>query len=229
MGKVGSTSVEDALPEGYHFHTLYNNHPCPYFNLYIHGKLGSLGKAWFTHPWRRFQLRGVNAPLKIISLVRDPVKRNLSMFFQDLPYWIAEYVKIVDRETRYSDVEWLWRVYQSIFNHDYCLTWFDREIKRFSGIDVMGESFDTSSGAQLYVKGAVELLLLKTECLNENKEILENFVGRSLKLNTVNVGEDKWYGSIYKDFVDQYYPQVLDFYRRPYQEFGKKFGYADYS
>lgn len=224
MGKVGSTSLAAAIPGAQHLHTLYNNHPCPYFQCYTSSFARRCVSVNVMQPLRRFSYYR-RPKLKIISIVRDPVARNMSMFFQDLPFWIAGYVKKFDKETRKSDLPWLWEVYKNIFNHDYAANWFDREMLRFTNIDVLASGFDIESGCQTYRNGNIELLVLRLEDLQKNKKALESFIGESLQIANLNKSESKWYASIYRDFQELYAENVRALEVPQYERFRSVFGY----
>lgn len=225
MGKVGSTSLENSIKDSLHIHTLYGNYPCPHFERHVHGDFKLLIKKFAVQPLRRnlYKLKGCN---KIISLVREPAARNISMFFQDLPFWIADYVKHYDRETRESDLDWLWRVFENSFDHEYCLTWFDREIKRYTGIDVLSEQFNCRRGYQQYKRGRYELLLLRMEDMTQNRAVIEEFCQQKVELVSTNVGDEKWYGGVYKEFSNNYKIKVVEKYEKKYKSFRDKFGYG---
>ncbi|MCV5836652.1 putative capsular polysaccharide synthesis family protein, partial [Escherichia coli] len=77
-----------------------------------------------------------NQDVRIISLVREPIGRNISMFFQSLPFWMAEKYLNDDSAIRSERPQLLQEAFEEHMNHHYPLEWFDNEIKTLTGIDV---------------------------------------------------------------------------------------------
>jgi hypothetical protein len=199
MGKVGSSSLEASLNHAVHTHTLYGNSPCNVGEL--QRKPGI--KGWLLRQIKFFLRRRFllsRDEVKIITVVRDPVKRNFSMFFQELSYWVVDYINKNDPDMRYIDKNFLYDVYRESFDHYYCLEWFDKEIKRLTGIDVLNSDFDKSSGYGLYTKDKFKLLVLKAENIDANYEVIRQFVGEEFEVKRVNDSAGKWYNPVYKDF-----------------------------
>ncbi len=74
--------------------------------------------------------------VRIISLVREPIGRNISMFFQSLPFWMAAKYLNDDSAVRSERSQLLHEAFEEHVNHQYPLEWFDNEIKPLTGIDV---------------------------------------------------------------------------------------------
>ena len=93
MGKVGSTSLEESIENSVHMHTLYSNSECWVREAQLWGLLSPLQKIkrYVGSKLDRMIIRS-NNEVKIITLVRDPVARDVSMFFQRLPYWYTHYL-----------------------------------------------------------------------------------------------------------------------------------------
>lgn len=135
--------------------------------------------------------------IKIITLVREPISRDIAEYFQ-LFYDFT----LLDEQT--SDT--CQGVLNFLNRHLACGTmgyefeWFNKEIKEIFGVDIYNYYFDRDAGYGIIKENAVEILVLKMEKLNECQEAIGQFVGvRDFKLITTNVGEDKRYGFTYKD------------------------------
>jgi hypothetical protein len=164
--------------------------------------------------------------IKIITIVRHPVERNISMFFQGLSFWMSEYIDQHDRETRAADIHWLHEVFYKTFNHAYCDNWFDLEIKRLTGIDVFSQVFDLEEGCSVYESGKYSVMVLKVEDIERNINKIEKFIGKKVNIDKVNKAEDKWYAPVYKNFIttlDRSHPQVVSASKGRVATF---FGYA---
>jgi len=217
MGKVGSTSLEHAIKDAIHIHTLYlDNHTCKPRQAALFG----CGMRFYSNKikqalinlLRRKAIRS-RSHIKVITLVRKPLVRNISMFFHDLDaYVFNSQSKLLTTSTplmtRLQSEDLLVNIFEQQFEHHYPLTWFDKELKRFFDIDVYDQSFDKELGYMNIKKANVEVLCLDVERLTENISVVENFVGNKVTLLNKNQAQNKWYGTLYEQFNDNYQPQT---------------------
>lgn len=205
MGKVGSTSLEMSLAKARHFHTLYSNSPCK-----IHDErrkkrpLRRLMK-WFGNGLKQTMIRR-RKTVRIISPVREPYGRNVSMFFQDLPFWMVHYQESTGYDSRREGPEFLYETFETAFDHFYFDHWFDKELKRLTGIDIFEYPFDMEKGYSVIRKGRYEVMLIKLEKMDELHTAIEEFVGYTFAMQSANKGEQKWYACLYRDFMARYRP-----------------------
>lgn len=132
--------------------------------------------------------------VKIITLVREPVARALSYFMNGFTAWyISDVCKSFDIRTEAA--AWI----SNILNENEEFAWFDKEIKELTGIDIFQYPFDKENGYTWIKEGNIEILVLKLEKLNENAQVIQNFVGRKQKitLTNYNIGNAKPYKYIY--------------------------------
>jgi len=140
---------------------------------------------------------------KVITLIRDPLRVNLSGFFQNYAWWPAKLLE-QSQQHRPGYLAALTKQFFEAYPHEVPLVWFDQEIKDVFGIDVFAHQFAQAQGYQLYYGQHTDLLVIKLEALdhcakqaiNEFLE-LDNFV-----LQRANVAEDKWYAGLYKEFTE---------------------------
>lgn len=151
--------------------------------------------------------------VKIISLIRDPIGRDISKFFQGFS---LEYRLQNDVGTGiYEGIEAYLKENVEVGEGGWIFEWFNREIKNVLGIDVYQSEFDKEKGCQIIRKGNVELLLIKTERLNECQEIIGRFAGvKNFKLAKENVGNNKPYKFAYNEVIRtlKIPKQIIDFY-----------------
>lgn len=134
-------------------------------------------------------------PLKVISLVREPITREISECFQ--LYGDERIDHEIIGNTLEEDVLG-WLDLRSLINYEF--TWFDKELKEFIGIDVYEHDFDREQGYSIIHHKNVELLLLQMEQLNANQQVIADFVGiPDFKLIKENVGATKPYHYAYDD------------------------------
>ncbi len=142
-----------------------------------------------------------------ISLVRDPIARNLSAFFQNLHQMDDE----VKNET---DPDRLAAVFIETYQHDLPLQWFDREYKTELGIDVYSWPFDR--GKKYTQNESANTTLFRIDCADAVKsQVLSNALGRQITVGRLNVGSNKGYSTMYEKiknlvsfptgFLDQMY------------------------
>ena len=201
MGKVASTTLENSVQKGLHIHSLFGNQPCPGRQLQKRsGMLWLQGQV--LDAIRRYALRQ-RQEVRIISLMRDPVGRNVSMFFQDLPFWLYDHIAKIKGHTRVEGYEIINDSFRDTYDHLYFDSWFDREIKALTGVDIFDYSFDKQSGYLLIEAGKWKILLLTMEKLGQNEAILSEFCQQPVKLQDSNVAEKKWYSPVIKQFREE--------------------------
>ncbi|HEX8687059.1 MAG TPA: putative capsular polysaccharide synthesis family protein, partial [Pyrinomonadaceae bacterium] len=137
-------------------------------------------------------------PAKIVTLVREPVARNVSFYFQILDdLWQTraahENVPLARLLAEYHDR----------FSHERSLNWFDEEFKPSLGIDVYEHPFPREAGFRRIDSGAYEVLVMRHDLDDRRKEeILADFAGvPRVSLAPRNVGAEKPYAAVYREFL----------------------------
>ena len=187
-GKVGSTTVWNTLlQEGVdatHIHNIFSSDDTDP-EIVVAKKASDYFKKY---------LRAEGC--KIITLVRDPIARELSQFMQGFSS---------DMYTAYqfdSGCSLAAKAAELITTQLDCndeFTWFDRELKEATGIDIYQYPFDKEKGYAWIKEGNIEILVLTLEKLNENAEVLGEFVGKpGIQLQNGNVGDEKQYKYLYE-------------------------------
>ncbi len=208
FGKVGSTTICRTLDKNnrssLHMHELTDNREVRAVADLIRAKV----PGW-----------------KVITLVRDPVAREVSYFFQNLdsetttPYvGTRSYVLSLSRE----------RLGQ-LFVEKMCdlkehpFEWFNRFIRPSFGLDVFLEPFDKERGFQIYKTSIADILLIRYENLwNEGKKAIADFVHlKQLEWTPNNISSDKYYAKQYKTFKEEFImpkKYIEEIYKSPYVE-----------
>jgi hypothetical protein len=139
-------------------------------------------------------------PIKVISLVRDPVARNISAFFQNIESYFTK------SELQAIDIETLIETFLNEYPHHISINWFEKELQANLDIDVC-DIVDDKNQAYFTTKHKnVELLLIKVEASDDEKsKALADFVElpKNFELVSGNIGEDKSYSDIYIRFKDK--------------------------
>ena len=218
MGKVGSTTLEKSLPNAVHIHAFFTkNHTCP-LRFRCQAKFGFSSffyraeQELLAYLLRRaFKQR---KSTKIITLVREPLARNISMFFHDLDaYLFAAHTNCLNTRqvalpTRDQQASVLMDVFEQEFDHNYVFNWFDNELFSMTGINIYQFPFDIDKGFSQINYNNVELICLRTDKLKQCIVPLSEFVGNSIVLSDSNQAVSKWYGEIYQKFKTEYQPSA---------------------
>lgn len=137
-------------------------------------------------------------PARIVSLVRDPIARNISFYFQTLDVlWKTE------RAHERIEVERLLAEFPDRFVHERGIDWFDNEFKPVLGIDVYAHPFPQGKGFLRIDSAPYEVLLMRHDLDDRVKEkCLADLIGVSgVSLTPRNVGTEKSYSSTYTEFL----------------------------
>ncbi len=212
MGRVGSVSVYTAVKAAYQEISLdvpvYHKHYISSFELIVERIQADLKDPapalQFDRQLRDTLLSDIQAgqPVKIISLVRDPVARNVSTFFYAFPQFIPDWKekeaqKLLPASELNTIFESKQRFILTAFN------WFDEQIKDTLGLDIFAVPFDKTQGWQIYEKGLVKLLILRMEDLyRTGEDAVRKFINLPhLKMVKVNTGEEREAYELYRRFL----------------------------
>jgi hypothetical protein len=152
---------------------------------------------------------------KIITLVRDPIARNISSFFQLIDdEYEFDYRKKARSMSTDELVEELIQFFLERHDHDVPLTWYDVELKPIFAIDVFATEFPKSRGYQIYHGENADVLLIRLEDLDRCAAVaLKEFLGiESFKLMNTNISTDKYYADAYREFIRKVHlpPDYID-------------------
>jgi len=225
MGKVGSTTVVRLLRElelemsVHHVHVL-TRESIERFEAFVSEsfdksrKLTACNRPWLVKHLiflknlrKQLDRTDNNRKWKVVTLVRDPVARNLSSFFQildlQLNFGLQERLK-----SRGID-EVLKELFELFFDeypdHEVPLIFFDSELKNVFGVDVFATPFPKSKSFKIYKGENVEVLLMRLENLDEcAPRAFHEFLGiDGFKVENSNVGSEKEYAEVYRRFLKE--------------------------
>jgi hypothetical protein len=226
MGKVGSTSILFSLQALnlempiYQVHVLSEQGIDKFEKMYwgdaprfFRESLLPETKHIFTSHFLRAQLNksAASKRWKVVTLVRDPIARNVSEFFYSVdttkfdPYLPDFYERYLTRSisTREIVERFIERFHENSEDCNIPLRWFDVELKPVLGIDVYSRDFPKAKGCQFYEGHFADVLLLKLERVDEivNDAFKEFLSIKKFKLLTTNTANQKRYYSAYQDFL----------------------------
>jgi len=222
MGKVGSTTVTNSLRNNsnlsypiFHVHSLnpenilqdkkiyYGKEYPSYFTKSYLPKTKHLFTSEFLQ--KKIETGYLNSSnrWKIITLVRDPIARNVSGFFSGMSVRYPNYYQqICDNQI---EVEKVLQLFLDNYPQNTPFTWFDSELKLVFGVDVFSEPFPKSEGYKIYHQDLVDVLVLKLEDIDR---IFEKAIKEFLNIENItfvpsNEAKIKNYYFYYRNFIKE--------------------------
>lgn len=210
MGKVGSSSVYDALCDldldvpVYHAHVLNRfdvyeegvrrTRVAPENNMEALDKGRALRRKIDSGRWRTWSL---------VSLVRAPIPRAVSDFFENVDAYVPDFWARWQRGD--VPVEQVNEIFWTRFRDYSLIYWFDDQVRDLFDIDVFATPFPRARGYGIYASAKARLLLMRLEDLNQCADAaLHEFLGvPHLPLAPKNSGTVKEYGALYREFIAQ--------------------------
>ena len=211
MGKVGSSSVERSLKVRgirnpvYHVHFFSDARIASAERYYrsINARLPRHLKR--SKALREKADRNEIGSWKIITLVRDPVAREISNVFQNMRDFNPDLIDANGNIKTKLVADFLTHRFSTFDEEtDFACTWFDKEIRIAFDVDVFSYDFDLAQGYQLIRKGNVEVLVLRMEDLNKRfEEAMAEFLGceKRIELRKRNLAKNKPYHDVYKSVI----------------------------
>lgn len=217
MGKVGSSTIVATLANLqlempiFQIHSLTAASIAADERFYFGSNRGWLRPSgWpntvhlFTSYYLQAQLQHLQAPKKwkVISLMREPVARNVSGFFESIEYRIPDfYGRLARGELPLAEL--VSHFIERYDNHHIPLQWFDEEMKTVLGIDVFAKPFAVDQGYEIFESPKVDVLLLRLESLQRcYQAAFQRFLGlEEVELVAANDARDKAYYPTYEHFV----------------------------
>lgn len=201
MGKVGSSSVQAALKalEGlnsFQVHRLEKGFldaavaDCQKKGQPIHRRLEQslLLREQIIKPRR---------PAKVISLVREPIGRNISAYFENLD-------RLWDIKNAHESLtmDQLQAGFFEKFSQSSALTWFDDEFNNVLGIDIYQKPFPHAERFVRIDSPPYEALIMRVDLDDERKvKCIEELLGiKNLPWASTNSSDDTVYGDVYREF-----------------------------
>lgn len=214
MAKVASTTVLHSIRHSrpgrpvFHVHTLTSEGIETLGKFYRWCRVPAL--PWAVHLLvSRFLVEQLQQGVtpgrwKVVTLVRDPIARNLSLLFQLGPRLIPDFRDICADRT--LDPVKVFQSFERRFPAQVrCLRWFDDELGRVFGVNPLAVPFDREAGHQVYRGSIADVLLIRTDRLNEvGAEALKSFLGlETFHWKRGKVGVGRANGRHYAELLDR--------------------------
>ncbi|MEM0986152.1 MAG: putative capsular polysaccharide synthesis family protein [Pseudomonadota bacterium] len=209
MGKVGSSAISAAIRQSgrvvHDIHTLNDD-------ALLAGMRKALDKGQFPNPHicvsMAWKSREISVPQRCvyISLVRDPIARNISAYFQNLGTFIDTLEAGTDSEAEDLFVDFMDR-----YPHFFPVKWYEREYAQHLGIDVFQGRFRHQAGYQL--SHHERIVIFKTDTPDEVKSsVLTRVLGFTVDVRPTHASADKDYADDYDAVrsLARFEPALLD-------------------
>ncbi|MGF1582488.1 MAG: putative capsular polysaccharide synthesis family protein [Gemmataceae bacterium] len=185
MGKVGSMSVWTSLQKTY-----------PGVVIHTHGFSHRHHDQKVRRLFHLFREREIS--LKVISLTRDPIGRNVASFFHNFERDMG-----LPCLEQYFSLGTLRSLFLQNYRHEIPLQWFDNQLGHSLGIDVYAEPFPECGHAQ-YTGERVELLVMRSDLPDTEKTgLIKQFLGiDGFSLVNTNIAAEKNYAETYRRFKE---------------------------
>lgn len=194
MGKVGSQTHRNTLEARYHVYHLHTR--------------WEFERAF--RPYRTRHRLGEQDSFDIITVVREPLGRKISAFFENLvnspEYEFSFESREAVLEAGMDDL--LARFHAWTDGIAEATEWYDRHFKPATGISIYEQGFDPRYGWQIFRQGRWRVLVLRFKDIGENHlEALNEFVvdryGESARMHRLldwNLSSRKWYAALKASF-----------------------------
>ncbi|MFM2063181.1 MAG: hypothetical protein RLZZ507_2851 [Cyanobacteriota bacterium] len=206
MGKVGSSTIYSTLETElkvanvFHVHHLSNkwletiNTDATITKNYPRIKKAQHIQKLKSTPGKHF---------KVISIVRDPIAKKVSGFFQNPHlYSLTQQDLLTISPDDACDL-----IIQNRMKFYDTVEWFDNEFADFTGIDIYQQSFSHSDKQQVIYDNNVDILILRLEDFKDQETLLLNlqkFIELPIqKITNANITEEKPFAALNKQVVDR--------------------------
>lgn len=206
MGKVGSTSVYKSLkkimPYGAVFFVHFLSDDVARYKK-VHIDAGVFPVPY--HIEIGIALREMikksssNIRYKIVSMVRDPIARQISDVFQN-PKLLKENITKNDGTfDLYKCFNYVNKMLSKQSSFNYVFNWFDNELKRVFGIDVFSVPFDKATGWKIYHGEKADVLVMRLENLSiQGEDAIKTFLDiPKIELIKANIRSNTKDASVY--------------------------------
>jgi hypothetical protein len=159
MGKVGSSTIYESLKTTLPTSKIYHTHFLS--NHWLQNILPNLDSNYRSNiitgnKIRKILFQNPQKKIVIITLVREPLSREISNIFQNK-------AAIFNNK---QDIETSLQYLNNSKNYDYTLDWFDTEFKNFTNIDIYDFSFNHQKGFTIIEQHNFKVLCIQLEQLN---------------------------------------------------------------
>ena len=204
MGKVGSTTISRSLKKAnlpnpvYQIHFLSEQGIQFAENAHLKGVFSAVPRHLKrSKALRKKMEREAGSRWLLVTLVREPISRIVSNFFQNM---IEFYPDVIEDKEKIDHSKVCAYLMDSVTafadSKDYISRWFDMEINAVFVIDVYSQPFNQDDGYTIIRGGKADLLILRLEDLDACfVNAIKQFLGvdHPIQLVSSNVSDQKFY------------------------------------
>lgn len=205
LGKSGSSSINYTLMNRYPFRKIFHVHfLSDYWIKEVFPGTPHERNIHKAEDYFAYKAKKPNNITKYIALVREPIGRDISGFFQNYRLMNMQ----IDKDNLES-------IRQQIYGrgHDLALNWFDTDFFNYTGYDIFKTPFDKTKGYQIYkIDNQTELLIIRTDKLSMVfTKAMKEYIGVTFdKLINFNLSKNKKDGFVIKALKSYYYEEEND-------------------
>lgn len=194
MGKVGSSTVSTSLKAaGLHcldIHVLAPERILVSLRQHLDDPAFDVVPEHFLDALLAHNAIKAQDAIRIVTLVRNPIIRNISAVFQNIPASEREDASAILARLQAYPVR----------TPDY---WFETDFIPVTGIDIFGENIDRESDHFRFSNGKIEVLVLKLEADDARKSaLISEFADKDIALTRTNEASTKSYYDIYRTIAE---------------------------
>ena len=226
-GKVGSTSILNQIRN--------TGIRC------IHSHVASYPEFIFgenyRHVWEDMLAYYTDKNIKIITMVREPIERDYSSFWQAFSEGKMERIRIMPNMK--GNLQELYNSYTNMILEGRRtmekrlgiatpwtwveeFMWFDEHFGRQLGVDIYKHPFDRERGYEIVTCRNYNIFIGKLEKLHQFLPALKNFVGNeNIQFARDHSSAQKWFSMAYKEFIKRV--QIPEKYYIHYYEDNERF------
>jgi len=191
-GKVGSSTMYYTLKKYMPLNKIYHSHVLTKEKLLERLNNGYDEKSKQQADQKSLKLnylidKDKKIRLKIISIVREPISRQISDLFEN---WETIFGNMMFDDLDIKTVE---DKLSNSGSMSYLKKWFDEEFKESTGINIFNLNFDKEKGYSIYRFDDFDLLMMKLENIDDIFiEAIQDFLNIEMKrMRVVNTAHDK--------------------------------------
>jgi hypothetical protein len=213
MGKVGSTTVYKSLKNANLYSPIYHVHFLSWEGIknaedYFLSLQNPIVPAHIERSKRlREEIdRAKDTRWRVITLVREPIGRQISDFFQNAESYYPDLIDENGNVKIHSAIECLRNAFVNFDEKaDYACTWFDKELNRVFHVNVYDYPFNYHDGFLIIREQNIDCLVLRMEDLDRSfNDAISEFLGIRNTINMLksNVSEEKKHSDAYRYVFD---------------------------
>lgn len=201
--KVGGNSIKDALKKNGEQTLMVHDMTNGYYHGFMNVDYFKDSHMPVTIDDIQAVLKKRKNKLKVIVLFRDPIARNISLAFQFIEWlWYDANANSLKFESFNDFINYT-------LNNNIIptseLDWFEQELNAVFCMNILDHSFNYESGYVELKNEFADFLIMRTDQIDKNHSVIQDYIGSDkIEFNRSNVASDKWYASLYKDFIKNY-------------------------